>query len=67
MDKIFDVLKNRFKIIRVIINNFSILDEELSIEIEILTEKHEMKKILFNTVSNININPNYYGGQYFLL
>lgn len=60
MKEIIENLRGNFKIVQVIIENFTIIDKELSIDIEIFSNDFGIKTISFENVSRININSEYY-------
>jgi hypothetical protein len=56
MDEIFELLRYNFVIDRIILNNFTILNESLNIEIDIMSKEYGNKKICFSDVTRIDIN-----------
>lgn len=60
MKNIIEILNSRFNILQVVIKNFTILDSNLEILIKINSSEFGIKTILFDKVSNININSDYY-------
>lgn len=60
MKSIIEILKSHFKVLQIVIENFTILDSNLEILIKIKSSDFGMKTILFEKVSNININSDYY-------
>lgn len=61
MNKLLNILNNDYLIDKIIINNFTRTDSDLSIEIYLQINELEIVNILFEEVKNININSDYYG------
>lgn len=61
METIIKVLNSSFIIDRVILNNFTVFNEELNIEIDITSKIYGKKKLMFSNVIKLDINSNYYG------
>lgn len=60
MKDVFEILNGYFKIIQIIIENFTILDHNLSIRVKISSSDFGNNIITFEGVSRININSEYY-------
>ncbi|TAJ12150.1 hypothetical protein DMA11_13915 [Marinilabiliaceae bacterium JC017] len=60
MKEIITVLNGCFKILRIIIQNFTTLNDDLLIEIEIYSKDLGQKRIKFINVSKIDIHSEYY-------
>jgi len=63
MDEIHKLLNSRFNIIDISIKNFTRMDEVISIEILIDSEICGLKTIVFDEVSDINIDYKYYASS----
>lgn len=60
MKNIVEILKSHFIVLQIVIENFTILDSNLEILIKIKSSDFDEKTILFDKVSSININSDYY-------
>jgi hypothetical protein len=60
MKDIIEILKSHFKITQIIIENFTILDTDLTIVMKIHSDDFGDKVITFESASRININSEYY-------
>lgn len=60
MEDVFELLNSYFKIIQIIIENFTIIDETLEICIKVTSKSCGDKTIIFEEVSGINIMSAYY-------
>lgn len=63
MNEVFEILKNSFLIKNVVLNNFTILQKELNIEINITSEKYGNRKIFFLNVVKLDIDSDQYGAS----
>ena len=61
MGNIIKLLNSPFLINKIIIENFTLLDEELKLYIEIRSNYFGVKMILFENVTDLNIDSEYYG------
>lgn len=61
MDEIIELLKSSFVIDRVILNNFTVLDESLNIEVDMISAEYGCRKIYFSDVTKLDIDSRYYG------
>lgn len=61
MDEIYDILRGKLRITRLIINNFTnSWDEELSIDIDIWIESYGNKRLHFSEVTYIDVDKDHY-------
>ncbi|KFF08296.1 hypothetical protein [Chryseobacterium luteum] len=60
MKNIIEILNSHFKILEIVIENFTILNSDLEILIKVNSVEFGIKAILFDKVSSININSDYY-------
>lgn len=60
MKDFLELVKEPFLIKKIVIYNFTVIDEEIEIEIEIYSDTNGAKKILFEKVTNLNIDASYY-------
>ncbi len=63
MKNIIDILNSNFKIVSITIENFTILNSELTIHIQIFSKEFGEKTITFKNVTNINIESEYYASS----
>jgi len=60
MKNIIEVLNSHFKILQIVIENFTILDSNLEVLIKINSAQFGIKTIAFENVSGIDVNSEYY-------
>lgn len=60
MKSIIQVLNSHFKILQIVIENFTISDSNLKVLIKINSTEFDIKTITFENVSSINVNSDYY-------
>lgn len=60
MEELFKLLNSKFILTQIEIHNFSLLEEDVSIEMKLVSEISGEKNILFENVTRININSEYY-------
>lgn len=60
MEELFKLLNSKFILTQIKIHNFSLLEEDVSVEMKLVSEISGEKNILFENVTRININSEYY-------
>lgn len=60
MEKLFKLLNSKFILTQIRIHNFSLLEEDVSVEMKLMSEIFGEKNILFENVTQLNINSEYY-------
>ncbi len=60
MEELFKLLNSKFILTQIEIHNFSLLEEDVSVEMKLVSEISGEKNILFENVTRININSEYY-------
>ncbi len=63
MNEIIEILKSSFKITHIVIENFTLLDRDLTINITVSSNDFGYRTISFEGVSRININSEYYSSS----
>lgn len=63
MKEVIKILNSNFTIKRIILNNFTVFEKDLHIEIDINSEEYGRKRIYFIDSKNIYVNPDYSGGS----
>lgn len=64
MKKILEILNSSFLIDKIIINNFTVFNEHVSIEMVLKSDFNDIYKLLFKVVQNLNIDSDYYACSY---
>ncbi len=60
MKRISEILRSDFQIVKIAIENFTLLHHEVIIRIEIHSKEFGNEVIIFENVSGVNINADYY-------
>ncbi|WP_156522707.1 hypothetical protein [Arachidicoccus ginsenosidimutans] len=60
MNEIIEILRKKFSITKIIIENFTKLNMEMSIYIELELEENKFKRIVFKNVSGLEISSENY-------